>query len=121
MALQKTITTENGLDVTYWRITNSNQVWDGASFQFNFTMQGYKDSEYRVKDASPMGLNFRPIISYTGDANSWNAVQSNVLQNTSGDLRPALYNWVKTQTGWNDNNQLGGSVGPIDWSNASNV
>ncbi len=118
MALQKTITTENGLDVTYWRITNSNQVWDGAGFQFNFTMQGYKDADYRVKGATPMGLNFRPIISYTGDANSWDVAQSNVLQNTSGDLRPALYNWVKTQTGWNDQNQLGAAV---DWSDASNV
>jgi len=118
MALQKTITTENGLDVTYWRITNSNQVWDGEGFQFNFTMQGYKDADYRVKGASPMGLNFRPILSYTGDANSWNAVQSNVLQNTSGDLRPSLYNWVKTQTEWNDNNQLGAAV---DWSDASDV
>jgi hypothetical protein len=45
-----------------------------------------------------------------------------VLANTKADIRPALYDWVKTQTGW-----VGGSADPsqsstpINWSNATDV
>lgn len=118
MALQKTITTENGLDLSYWRITSANQHFDGAGYQFNFALEGSKDANYRSKGSSPLSFNFRPVISFTGHVDSWNVVSDNILQPNSGDLRPALYNWIKTQTGWNDNNQ---HSEVIDWSSASDI
>jgi len=118
MALQKTITTENGLDLSYWRITSASQSFNGDGHQFNFVLQGSKDADYRAKGSTPLAFNFRPILSYTGHVDSWDVVNNNVLQPNSGDLRPALYSWIKTQTGWNDQNQYSTS---IDWSSASNV
>ena len=96
MALQKTITTENGLDLSYWRITNATQHFEGEGHQFNFVLQGSKDADYRAKGSAPLTFNFRPILNYTGHVDSWDAVSNNVLQPNSGDLRPALYNWIKT-------------------------
>jgi hypothetical protein len=64
----------------------------------------------------------RPALSRTGDADSYNTLADNVLANTKADIRPALYDWVKTQTGW-----VGGSADPsqsstpINWSNATDV
>ena len=122
MALQKTITGSAGLEMSYWRITNASIHFGGPSYNFQFSMEGYKDAGYRADGEAGGSLNFRPMLSRTGDPDSYNAVSSSVLQNTSGELRPALYNWIKTQTGWvggrADPNQ---SSVPIDWSSAVDV
>jgi hypothetical protein len=122
MALQKTITGNAGLEMSYWRITNASFSFEGAPFNIQFNMEGYKDSNYRSSSNAGGSLSFRPALSRTGDADSYNTLADNVLANTKADIRPALYDWVKTQTGW-----VGGSADPsqsstpINWSNATDV
>jgi len=122
MALQKTITGSAGLEMTYWRITHASIDYFGEGCNLQVGMNGYKDADYRSGGNSGGSFNFRPMLSATGDVDSWNAVSANFLQNTSGELRPALYNWIKTQTGWvGGKADPGQSSVPIDWSSAVDI
>lgn len=122
MALQTTITGNAGLEMTYWRVTHASIDYHREGCNLQVGMAGYKDADYRDNGKQGGSLNFRPMLSATGDVDSWNMASANILQNTSGELRPALYNWIKTQTGW-----VGGSADPnqssvpIDWSSAVDV
>ena len=122
MALQKTITGDAGLEMSYWRITNATFSFEGPPFNIQFNMEGYKDSDYRSSSNAGGNLSFRPALSRTGDIDSYDTLADNILTNTKADIRPALYDWVKTQTGW-----IGGSADstqsdtPINWSNATDV
>ena len=122
MALQTVITGDHGLDISYWRITNGTMSWDQSSIDFRFNLAGYKDSDWRAKGGPAKSYTMHaiipgpPISGYgpTGGA----PIPANHLQNTSGDLRPALYAWLKTQTAWND---LGRQAQVVDWSVATDV
>tara|TARA_Y100000310_G_scaffold153967_1_gene153541 strand:- start:310 stop:678 length:369 start_codon:yes stop_codon:yes gene_type:complete len=122
MALQTVITGDNGLDISYWRITNGAFGYDGSSADLRFTLAGYKDAEWRAKGANAKSYTMHAIVAGgpesglgpTGGA----AVPSDFPQSTSGDLRPALYAWIKTQTAWND---MGRQAQTVDWSAATDV
>jgi hypothetical protein len=122
MALQTLITGDNGLDITYWRITNGSFGYNGPDADLRFTLAGYKDADWRAKDANAKSYTMHAIVAGgpesglgpTGGA----AIPSDFLQSTSGDLRPALYSWLKTQTSWND---IGRQAQVVDWSAATDV
>jgi len=122
MALQTLITGDNGLDITYWRISNGSFVYNGPDADLRFTLAGYKDADWRAKGANAKSYTMHAIVGGgpesglgpTGGA----AIPSDFLQSTSGDLRPALYSWLKTQTSWND---IGRQAQVVDWSAATDV
>ena len=122
MALQTGITGDNGLDISYWRILGGSFEFDGTSIDVRFNLAGYKDAEWRSKGANAKSYTMHamvpgPAASGLGPLGS-GPVPANHLQNTSGDLRPALYAWLKTQTAWND---LGRQAQVVDWSAATDV
>ena len=128
MALQLTLTGDAGLEMAYWRITDIQCTFngigsDGASLpDVRFNLQGYKDSNYRAKGASAKSFMFYPVGSAVPSGTS---VASNILQNTSGDLRPALYAWLKSKTECTSDQPPLGAYGAdnvnVNWSNATDV
>lgn len=92
MALQKTKTNTWGLEVDYWRVKDINihydDTWTNAptGHLFRFTVEGYHDSSYRDNDA---GVESHQYI-VTGDH------LTNIINSTSGDLRPGIYDWLKS-------------------------
>lgn len=122
MALQLTLTGNAGLEMTYWRITNTSSTFNGDLVDFRFSLQGYKDSNYRAKGSSAASFEFYPVGSQVP---SGVAVAADVLQNTSGDLRPALYTWLKAQTGHTTYQPplsvYGADNVNVNWSSATDV
>jgi len=122
MALQTVITGDNGLDISYWRITDGTFNFNGESIDFRFNLAGSKDADWRAKGSAAKTYVMHAIIpgpAVSGLGPTGGApITANLLQNTSGDLRPALYTWLKTQTAWND---LGRQTQVVDWSAAVDV
>ena len=128
MALQLSVTGAAGLDITYWKINGLQGGFDGGEIDLRFTMDGYKDSTWRSNGASAKSLTFHPIKAggISGEAGKSSPVDraSTILQNTSGDLRPALYAWLKGHdatalTGPADD--YGNSDQIFNWSSATDV
>ncbi len=122
MALQTTITGDHGLELNYWKISDGTFKWNGESIDFRFNLEGYKDSAWRAKSGPAKNYTMHaimpgPAVSGLGPTGGA-AIPANHLQNTSGDLRPALYSWLKTQTAWDD---LGRQSQIVDWSAATDV
>jgi len=99
MALQVTKTNSNGLTVSYWRVSNFSVIYDDSwlppsgneeSFATGqlcrFDIQGYHDADYRATNASVEGSQY----VLTGSE------YTSTISNSSGDLRGALYDWLKT-------------------------
>jgi len=148
MALQLQVTGDAGMDITYWKIESLSNSFNGDQIDLRFNIQGYKDAEWRGKGASAKSLTFHalthvnpsPEVLYTSedtipDGSSIGDVKtpataagtgpvdraSTILSNTSGDLRPALYNWLKSH----DATSIGGVANNygrmsqiLDWSSA---
>ena len=122
MALQTVITGDNGLDISYWRITDGSFSYNGSSHAMRFTLAGYKDAEWRSKGANAKSYTMHAMVGGPPESGlgpfGGAPIPSDFPQSTSGDFRPALYTWLKTQTGWND---LGRQAQTIDWSAATDV
>ena len=91
MALQVTKTNDNGLTVSYWRVKELELKYDDSwentpSGQlFRFTVEGYHNADYRDNDR---GVEAHQYI-VTGSN------LTNIISTTSGDLRPAIYDYLK--------------------------
>ena len=127
MALQTVITGSNGMDISYWRIAGASFSYDGRetdNVDFRFSLAGYKNADWRSKGAVAQTYQMHMIVpngasSVSGLGPTGGApLPANFLANTSGELRPALYTWLKTQTAWND---LGRQAQVVDWSAATDV
>ena len=128
MALQTVITGSNGMDISYWRITDGSFAYDGAeadNMGFRFNLAGYKDADWRAKGAVAQTYQMQMIVpngasSVSGLGPTGGApIPANILTHTSGELRPALYAWLKTQTAWNSGGQ--NPAVTVDWSAATDV
>ena len=128
MALQLSVTDDTGLDITYWKIEGIQGGFDGAEIDFSFSMQGYKNATLRANGSSAQSRTFHPIKpgGPTGQAGMSTPVDrsSTILQNTSGDLRPALYDWLKSHDATATSgpaDDYGNSSVELDWSSATDV
>ena len=124
MAVQYTITGDAGLDISYWKIESIQGGFNGGEIDLRFTLGGYKDASWRSKEATAKNITFHPLmaggLSGAAGESTPHDRAANYLNpgNTSGDLRPALYAWLKTQTDWND---FGRSNQTVNWSQATDV
>ena len=122
MALQVTKTNDNGLTLSYWRVDeiklDYTDTWphqpSGQLFAVN--VKGYHDAEYRAKEA---GVETHQYI-ITGEH------LTNILNGTAGDLRPGIYNWLKSgsiawETGSDYGRQGGTSLDHNFFTGAANV
>lgn len=66
MALQLTVTGDNGLDITYWKISELSSEFEGDKIDFRFTINGYKDAEWRGKNRSAKSLTFHVLTQFNG-------------------------------------------------------
>ena len=66
MALQLTVTGDAGLDISYWKINNASNNFEGPKIDYRFDMQGYKDSEWRSKGSSAKSLTFHVLSQHDG-------------------------------------------------------
>lgn len=149
MALQLQVTGDAGMDITYWKINSLSNSFDGELIDLRFDIQGYKDAEWRAKGASAKSLTFHVLEQGPADMPEQLYVEGDVipegksigdvktaaqpratrpldrsatiLNNTSGDLRPALYSWLKSH----DATSIGGVADNygrmsqiLDWSSA---
>jgi len=151
MALQLTVTGDAGLDISYWKIDGASNSFDGPKTDFRFNIQGYKDAEWRAKGSSAKSLTFHVLTQGEGSAavlytegdeipegKSVGDVKTaavpagtspadrsaTILNNTSGDLRPALYTWLKTHDATATSgpaDDYGHSSQIVDWSSAVDV
>lgn len=155
MALEITVTGDNGLDISYWKIGDLSNSFVGDKIDLRFTLNGYKDADWRAKDANAKSLVFHvlthkneePAVLYTsqdetdgtipagksvGDVKTAAVLagtnptdrSATILNNTSGDLRPALYTWLKSHDAtatdgpaddYGHRNQV------VNWSSATDV
>ena len=149
MALQLQVTSDSGMDITYWKIDSLSNSFNGNGIDLRFNLQGYKDAEWRGKGASAKSLTFHVLTNRgaqaevlyvegdtipegkaVGDVKTaaveagTNGQTATVLDNTSGDLRPALYSWLKghdaTAIG-TAADVYGNSSQILDWSSAVDV
>ena len=104
MALQANKTLDNGLVASYWKISEVRLMapnhWPKASGwapHLHVTVQGFHNEQYRDKGASVASHVFDlDDSSYNGP--SWSGILTAGTA-TSGDIRPAIYDWLKTNTG----------------------
>ena len=95
MALQKTKTGDLGNTISYWRVKGIEFAFDEgitrapAGQLLKFWVEGYHDATYRSNNKVVETHQYE----IAGDA------YTTTLAGTSGDLRPALYDWLKAQTG----------------------
>ena len=115
MALQVTKTNDNGLTVSYWRVAELELKYDDSWVNaptgqlFRFTVEGYHNADYRDDN--------RGVESHQYVVTGSNL--TNIISTTSGDLRPAIYDYLKATDAagagiaidgqsLSNNNQLGG-------------
>ena len=82
MALQVTVTGDNGLDISYWKISEVTNQFEGDKIDLRFTMNGYKDADWRAKDASAKSLTFHVLTQFDGSP----AVLYNDSDESNGDI-----------------------------------
>ena len=112
MALQANKTLDNGLVASYWKISEVKLMapnhWpqgSGWAPHLHVTVEGFHSEEYRIKGAQ--------VASHVFDLDdgplsgpSWSGILT-AGTSTSGDIRPAIYDWLKTDTGsWAQHNAL---------------
>ena len=96
MALQKDKTGDLGNTISYWKVEKAEIYWDKGITRapsgqlLKFWVQGYHDAAYRADNK---------VIEAHQYEICGPAFTSAIDGNTSGDLRPALYDWLKAQTG----------------------
>tara|TARA_R100000664_G_C2675992_1_gene86019 strand:- start:203 stop:571 length:369 start_codon:yes stop_codon:yes gene_type:complete len=113
MALQVTKTNENGLTVSYWRVKNVelnyDSTWTAApSGQMcRFIVEGYHNQTYRNNGRGVENHQY----TVTGDH------YTNIMNGTSGDLRPAVYDWLKSgSAAWETGSSYGNQgATKLDW------
>jgi len=62
MALEITVTGDNGLDISYWKIGDLSNNFIGDKIDLRFTLNGYKDADWRAKDANAKSLVFHQLL-----------------------------------------------------------
>ena len=102
MALQITRSGFAGKDLSYWKIAKTETAyidnWETDKYQFfRFFIEGYEDKDQRIH-TSPTGewesAHNVEIHQYTITGADF----TNIMSSSSGDLRPAAYNYLKTDT-----------------------
>ena len=114
MALQVSKTLSNGAVASYWRIVNLRSEFsddaptgsNGGSLPKLFVdVKGYHDSSYRASNSVLDGATFVLTSGFFNDSSASSGIApgwSQILADgsvTSGDPRPAIYDWLKSDTG----------------------
>ncbi len=82
MALQLTVTGDNGLDISYWKISSVSSEFEGDKIDLRFIMNGYKDAEWRTKERSAKSLTFHVLTQFNGSS----AILYNDSDESNGDI-----------------------------------
>ena len=107
MALQANKTLENGLVVSYWRINEVKLMapdqWPSASGwkpHLHVNLQGYHDEACRqaAKMATHYTFDFDVLPTGGTHGDGWKTILT-AGTSTSGDIRPAIYDAFKTNSG----------------------
>lgn len=95
MGLEKTITNNQGIDVTYWHI-NSLTIKNKDKHVI-INLAGYIDKTKR-------NSGFRPIINYKYEifSDTYDIVFSPIILDSEGNPLSVAYNWIKANTEFSD-------------------
>jgi len=119
MALQVTKTGDLGNTISYWRVRDVTLQYEDtwatgealAGQLFRFRICGYHDADYRSKNATVESH------QYVVDGSE----QAAIISTTSGDLRPAIYDWLKNSETGQTGGPAGNGLGAGFFSEALNI
>jgi hypothetical protein len=107
MALQATLTLDNGSTASYWRVSSIRSEFltaTGTAPDLFVDVKGYCDASYRASNQALTSKTWQLTSGAFNDsggsgvAPGWPGVLTNG-STASGDPRPALYDWLKSDTG----------------------